>query len=106
MEDGTTFRNNAPQLSADVLLFGSLLAVLGVAVYFSVRTPPTAERSAVRGLYQAYREELRGQRRRGSERKQDCDLPENSAENLDRKLDHALEETFPTSDPVSVSITK
>ena len=36
----------------------------------------------------------------------DCDLPENSKENLDTKLDHAIEETFPTSDPVSVSITK
>jgi hypothetical protein len=33
-------------------------------------------------------------------------LPENSPHNLDRKLDHAIEETFPTSDPVSVSITK
>ena len=32
-------------------------------------------------------------------------LPENSKENLDRKLDHAIEETFPTSDPVSISIT-
>jgi hypothetical protein len=37
---------------------------------------------------------------------QDCDLPENSKENLDEKLDHAIEETFPTSDPVSVKITK
>ncbi len=36
----------------------------------------------------------------------DHDLPENSKENLDRKLDHAIEETFPTSDPVSVLITK
>jgi ElaB/YqjD/DUF883 family membrane-anchored ribosome-binding protein len=36
----------------------------------------------------------------------DCDLPENSKANLDTKLDHAIEETFPTSDPVSVSITK
>jgi ElaB/YqjD/DUF883 family membrane-anchored ribosome-binding protein len=36
----------------------------------------------------------------------DCDLPENSKENLDAKLDHAIEETFPTSDPVSVNITK
>jgi ElaB/YqjD/DUF883 family membrane-anchored ribosome-binding protein len=36
----------------------------------------------------------------------DCDLPENSKENLDAKLDHAIEETFPTSDPVSVKITK
>jgi hypothetical protein len=33
-------------------------------------------------------------------------LPENSKESLDRKLDHAIEETFPTSDPVSVTITK
>ena len=33
-------------------------------------------------------------------------LPENSKENLDRKLDHAVKETFPTSDPVSVTITK
>jgi ElaB/YqjD/DUF883 family membrane-anchored ribosome-binding protein len=36
----------------------------------------------------------------------DNKLPENSKENLDAKLDHAIEETFPTSDPVSVSITK
>ena len=36
----------------------------------------------------------------------DCDLPENSKENLDEKLDQAIEETFPTSDPVSVTITK
>ncbi len=33
-------------------------------------------------------------------------LPENSQENLDSRLDHAIEETFPTSDPVSVTITK
>jgi hypothetical protein len=36
----------------------------------------------------------------------DCDLPENSKENLDARLDHAIEETFPTSDPISVTITK
>src|SRR5215207_2952568 len=36
----------------------------------------------------------------------DRNLPENSKQNLDKKLDHAVEETFPTSDPVSVSITK
>jgi ElaB/YqjD/DUF883 family membrane-anchored ribosome-binding protein len=36
----------------------------------------------------------------------DNELPENSQEHLDKKLDHAIEETFPTSDPVSVSITK
>jgi hypothetical protein len=33
-------------------------------------------------------------------------LPENSKENLDRKLDEGVEETFPASDPVSVKITK
>ena len=36
----------------------------------------------------------------------DNKLPENSKENLDARLDHAIEETFPTSDPVSVTITK
>jgi hypothetical protein len=33
-------------------------------------------------------------------------LPENSQQNLNKKLDRAVEETFPSSDPVSVSITK
>ena len=33
-------------------------------------------------------------------------LSENSQENLDRKLDQAIEESFPGSDPVSVKITK
>ncbi|MET0430226.1 MAG: hypothetical protein ABW026_17235 [Microvirga sp.] len=36
----------------------------------------------------------------------DHKLPENSRENLDNKLDSAIEETFPTSDPISVKITK
>ena len=36
----------------------------------------------------------------------DKKLPENSKKSLDKKLDHALEETFPTSDPISVKITK
>ena len=36
----------------------------------------------------------------------DKKLAENSQKSLDKKLDHALEETFPTSDPVSVKITK
>ena len=36
----------------------------------------------------------------------DKQLPENSKENLDRKLDHGVEESFPASDPVSVKITK
>ena len=39
-------------------------------------------------------------------RPSDAALPENTRENLDRKLDHAMGETFPTSDPVSVTITK
>ena len=38
--------------------------------------------------------------------KKDEHLEENSKKTLDKKLDHALEETFPTSDPVSVKITK
>ncbi len=41
-----------------------------------------------------------------TERSSDNSLPENSQENLDARLDHAIEETFPTSDPVSVTITK
>lgn len=36
----------------------------------------------------------------------DNKLPENSQDNLDARLDHAIEETFPTSDPISVTITK
>ena len=36
----------------------------------------------------------------------DNKLAENSQENLDARLDHAVEETFPTSDPISVHITK
>jgi hypothetical protein len=36
----------------------------------------------------------------------DKHLPENSKENLDKKLDQAAEESFPGSDPVSVKITK
>jgi ElaB/YqjD/DUF883 family membrane-anchored ribosome-binding protein len=36
----------------------------------------------------------------------DHSLLENSKENLEARLDHAIEETFPTSDPASVSITK
>jgi hypothetical protein len=36
----------------------------------------------------------------------DKKLPENSKENLDRKLDEGVEESFPASDPVSVKITK
>lgn len=36
----------------------------------------------------------------------DKHLPENSKENLDKRLDDASEESFPSSDPVSVKITK
>ncbi len=32
--------------------------------------------------------------------------PENQKGELDQRLDEALEETFPSSDPVSVKITK
>jgi hypothetical protein len=106
MEDSTTLRDKAPPLPGDALLFLGLVAALGIALFYSVRTFPTAERTAVRNLYRAYRKQSPGQQRSGHERRQDCDLPENSSENLERKLDHALEETFPTSDPVSVKITR
>jgi ElaB/YqjD/DUF883 family membrane-anchored ribosome-binding protein len=43
---------------------------------------------------------------RPTERPSDNSLAENSQQNLDARLDHAIEETFPTSDPVSVTITK
>src|SRR5215207_2734689 len=46
------------------------------------------------------------QERQSAECPPDSKLPENSQENLDARLDHAIEETFPTSDPVSVTITK
>lgn len=36
----------------------------------------------------------------------DRKLPENSKEALDRRLDEASEESFPSSDPVSVQITR
>ena len=36
----------------------------------------------------------------------DKHLPENSQERLNEKLDQAVDETFPSSDPVSVKITK
>jgi ElaB/YqjD/DUF883 family membrane-anchored ribosome-binding protein len=44
--------------------------------------------------------------RRSADCPPDKQLPENSQENLDTRLDHAIEETFPTSDPISVTITK
>jgi ElaB/YqjD/DUF883 family membrane-anchored ribosome-binding protein len=47
-----------------------------------------------------------GADRKSAECPPDSKLPENSQKNLDARLDHAIEETFPTSDPVSVTITK
>jgi hypothetical protein len=97
----------APSPGQIALVFG-VLAAVGAGVYYAYTRQrdlygaiyPSEDRSAVRRLYRAHREE----HERGS--KSDCDLPENSKENLDKKLDHALKETFPTSDPVSVSITR
>jgi ElaB/YqjD/DUF883 family membrane-anchored ribosome-binding protein len=54
----------------------------------------------------AHSQSMPSEPRKPAECPPDCDLPENSKANLDAKLDHAIEETFPTSDPVSVSITK
>src|SRR3954451_23177846 len=48
----------------------------------------------------------REEERKPGEGAPDNQLRENSKENLDTKLDHAIEETFPTSDPISVKITK
>src|SRR3954451_13500525 len=48
----------------------------------------------------------REEERKPGEGAPDNQLRENSKENLDAKLDHAVEETFPTSDPISVQITK
>lgn len=42
----------------------------------------------------------------GSASPEDKKLVENSQKHLNNKLDEALEETFPTSDPISVKITK
>ena len=39
-------------------------------------------------------------------RTKDKDRPENDQKALDERLDDGLEETFPSSDPVSVKITK
>ena len=46
------------------------------------------------------------QERKPSKESSDCKLPENCQEKLDERLDHAIYESFPTSDPVSVVITK
>jgi hypothetical protein len=42
----------------------------------------------------------------GSAKPGDAKNPDNKQEKLDERLDDALEETFPSSDPVSVKITK
>ena len=42
----------------------------------------------------------------GSAKPEDEAHPANKQENLSERLDDALEETFPSSDPVSVKITK
>ena len=44
--------------------------------------------------------------RRDSASPEDKARPENQQGKLNERLDEALEETFPTSDPVSVKITK
>lgn len=44
--------------------------------------------------------------RRDSASQDDKARPENQQSKLNERLDEALEETFPTSDPVSVKITK
>ena len=105
-------RHDAPS-TGQLLLFAGVMAAAGAALYYAFRygrdlraqTYSPVDRAAVRRLYQAHRNPSEEERRPAT-RRRDCDLPENSAENLDKKLDHALKETFPTSDPVSVSITR
>jgi len=105
---GRQISEHAPSPGQTALLF-SVIAAVGAALYYAytrrrdlyAETYPSRDRSAVRRLYEAHRETTGT-----TGREPDCDLPENSQSNLDRRLDHALEETFPTSDPVSVSITR
>ncbi|MHB2211086.1 hypothetical protein [Methylobacterium sp. CM6257] len=42
----------------------------------------------------------------GSAKPGDAKHPDNKQEKLSERLDEALEETFPSSDPVSVKVTK
>lgn len=42
----------------------------------------------------------------GSAKPGDKQNPENQQPEMDERLDEALEETFPSSDPVSVKVTK
>ena len=103
---GRQISEHVPSPGQTALLF-SVIGAAGAALYYAysrrrdlyAETYPSRDRSAVRRLYKAHRETTGTTGR-------DCDLPENLQSNLDRKLDHALEETFPTSDPVSVSITR
>lgn len=44
--------------------------------------------------------------RQDNAKTKDKDRPENDQKSLDERLDDGLEETFPSSDPVSVKITK
>jgi hypothetical protein len=98
---GRQISEHVPSPGQTALLF-SVIAAAGAALYYAytrrrdlyAETYPSRDRSAVKAR------ETTGTTGR------DCDLPENLQSNLDRKLDHALEETFPTSDPVSVSITR
>jgi hypothetical protein len=102
-------RNVGEHVSRQSILLMGALAALGVGFYYAytrqreifAQRYPLGQRRAVRSLYEAQRN-----RTERGETTADCDLPENSKENLDMKLDHALKETFPTSDPVSVSITR
>jgi hypothetical protein len=77
---------------------------LGRFLFERSRVVPPERRSEERAMQKGKKEQGGGFRQDGT--KKDEKLPENSKKNLDKKLDHALEETFPTSDPVSVKITK
>jgi len=108
MSEAWRYGHHAPSHRQSALLVG-VIAAIGAGLYYAytrrrdlyAQIAPAFEPAGVQPLDEARREPANSPSTRP-----DCDLPENSQENLDKKLDHALKETFPTSDPVSVSITR
>ena len=100
------FNSTDPAIAVSMPLFAVIITVAilgvaagGVATWFRQRHWRRAAR-----LHEAEARRETGFGPKGSQG--DHKLPENSKENLDEKLDNAVDETFPGSDPVSVKITK
>src|SRR4028119_2026345 len=68
--------------------------------------PSVSGRTSIVNSLTASNQPFPGEQGKPGECPPDNKLIENSQENLDARLDHAVEETFPTSDPISVHITK